>query len=327
MSGNRNMLILLAVVALAAGGYLWFSQMYQPAVAERTAAQVMADTAQQGLTTAQSELGLAEKNIEASKSASAKSDDSVARLTLARQAIPDKPYVDDAAVVLNRIAERSGIDTRFRSSAPTANTSETSKAINGDLKGASPIDLQFMASGTYQEMLTFLDRVEDPVTVDKGQMHVRGRLFNVVAIKIGTDDEAGGGDQSSGDEEDAPLEIGPDDIVFNVVVRMYTSSSDNAAGVGAQTADPAAAGTSGSTTPAGTAVDATGATPGAAGTTPAATGTAPATGTTAATGATPGSTTGTAAGTTPGATTPGATGTPASTSSTGTTGAVTGSGQ
>lgn len=256
---NKGAVALLVALVLGAGGYLWYSFMYKPAVAEQTTAKTAADTAAQDLAAAQAELRAAQERIEQSKKDAGKLDDSVSKVALSRMAIPADPLIDDAAVVLTKLADRSGVNTSF-----SAGTGENSggAATGGGLSGATPIDIEFEAAGSYSEMMNFIDQVENTVAAKRGKLHTRGRLFNVVSLEIGApdDDESSGGDfgdsfgESEGGQESA-LVVRKGDVRFTVVVRMYTSSSENAEGVGAATPDPAAQGTD----PAGAAgADATG---------------------------------------------------------------------
>ena len=284
---NKGAVALILVLLLGAGGYLWYSQMYTPAVAAKTAAMASEKTAQDGLAAAKSKLAEAQKAIEDSKKANSAPDDSVARVQLARKAVPPEKLIDDAAIVLMDLARRADVRTSFKSGGDGAEAAIA--AEGGDLNGATPVDLQFEAAGTYAEMMLFMRLVEDTVAAEDGKLYARDRLFNVVRLEIGGDEEDSGtsggssfsADGLSEEEPDAnTLVARPGEILFTVTVRMYTSSTDNAQNVGASTADPASQPTADGTTPTadGTTPPADGTTPPANGTAPAADGTTPADG-------------------------------------------------
>ncbi|MEO6866899.1 MAG: hypothetical protein ABI200_02650, partial [Gaiellales bacterium] len=125
---------------------------------------------------------------------------------------------------------------------------EAPPAEGSSLQGAVPIDLTFKAAGSYSEMMQFMSLVEGTVERKGSKLHTRGRLFNVVKLTIGdTEGETGGaasggfGDQI---ESGSSLPVNKGDIVFTVVVRMYTSTTENSQDIGSSMMDdPAAAGT------------------------------------------------------------------------------------
>ncbi len=244
---NKGAIALILVMLLGAGGYLWHTQMYKPAVELKTAAAVEEQTAQDGLATAKSKLAAAQQAIEEAKKQDAKPDPSVAQLQLATKAVPRKKLIDDAAIVLMDLARRADVRTSFKSSGNDAATSAPEPS--GNLNGAIPIDLQFKAAGSYAEMMLFMRLVEDTVVEEDGKLYARDRLFNVVKLQIGGDNKedslpSGFSGEDNGDNtKDAnELVARPGEILFTVTVRMYTSSTGNAQSVGAAT-DPAAAAT------------------------------------------------------------------------------------
>ena len=245
---NKAAIALILVLLFGAGGYLWYSQMYKPAVAERLMAEGAKGTAEAELQTAQGELEAAQQQIEQSKQELSKLDDSVPRVQLARKAVPNAALIDDAAIVLMDLADQAGVSTSFE-----ANKSALESASfggNDATAGATPIDLTFEAGGTYAEMMLFMSLVEGTVSDKDGKLYARDRLFNVVKLELGGDEEEDQQDSGFGDTfgqeaaatTDGPI-LGPNDLKFTVVVRMYTSSTENAQSVGAETPDPAAAGT------------------------------------------------------------------------------------
>lgn len=245
---NKGAIILILVLMLGAGGYLWYTMMYKPAVSTRDTAMQSQTAAEQDLAAAKTELASAQQRVEDSKQEASKADDSVQRLQLARKAVPADKYIDDAAIVLMDIADQSGIKTSFKASdeADQDTTTDTS-----GLQGAKPVDLTFDAVGTYSEMMYFMRRVEDTVETKDGKLYARDRLFNVVKLEIGADgesasgsstsDEAGFGLANSSGASTEEIPVGPGEMRFTVVIRMYTSSTENSENVGIGTPDPAAA--------------------------------------------------------------------------------------
>lgn len=257
---NKGAVALILVLLLGAGSFLWWDRMYKPAVAAKVTATASEKTAQDGLAAAKTKLAAAQKAIEDAKSANSAPDDSVARVQLARKAVPPDKLIDDAAIVLMDLARRADVRTSFQSGGDNAEA-VVDVGAGANLNGATPVDLEFTAAGSYSEMMQFMRLVEDTVVEEDGKLFARDRLFNVVKLEIGGDeDEAStsSGFSSEGveSEEDAnEIVARPGEILFTVTVRMYTSSTANAQGAGAGTADPAAQPTD---TGAG-AVDATGA--------------------------------------------------------------------
>ena len=269
---NKGVVALIMVLLLAAGGYLWYSQMYTPAVAARTTALTAKTTAEQGLSAAKADLEAAQQRLEAAKVETSKVDDSLSRLAKARTGVPAEKLIDDAAIVLADMADRAGVDTRFNSE---PESSSSRPAPTTGLQGATPIDIEFEAAGTYGEMMRFMRLAESTAEVEDGKLYSRGRLFNVVKLEIGETTEA---DDSQFTDPNADVNLEtlgkPGDIHFTLTIRMYTSSTQNAQSVGGSTPDPAAAG-SGATTSAPGADQGASPTPSADGSTPPASGTTP----------------------------------------------------
>ncbi len=254
---NKGAVGLIVVLLLGAAGYLWFQQLYKPAVEKRTSALAAATTADSELQKAKSDLAAAQQQAEEAKKEASKPDKSVAEVQVGTKAIPQKPLIDDAAIVLMDLADQAGISTNF-SSGDDSNAS-ADLAEDATSQGATPIDLTFKAAGTYQEMMLFMSLAEGTVTAKGGKLYAKDRLFNVQSLQIGGSGDDNGTDAGliggDGDGEEATgLVIKPGDMVFTVTIRMYTSSTANAEGVGASTPDGVAASpTDGSTGDAGAA--------------------------------------------------------------------------
>lgn len=307
---NRTVVALVLVLVVGAGGFIWWQFMYKPAVAARDSAQMTASAAQATLSDAQGRLATAQQQVdEAKKADGGKLDESIARLQLTQEAITPKAHIDDAAVVLSKFADQSGISTQLAMTVPDDAASTAGSA-------ATPVNIELKAAGSYLELQHFISLVEGSVEVKRGALHVRGRLFNVVSIAMTPPDVSGAttGSDSSG-SEDSPneLKVSKGDIMYDIKIRMYLSAFGGDASATATT--PGATGTPGATDGTATgatgtpgATDATGATPGATGTTGATAGTAGATNSTATAGTTTGTTPGTVSPT--GTTSPTGTATP-----------------
>lgn len=236
---NKGAIGLILVLLLGAGGYLWYSMLYTPAVTEKANAEAAEATAQQGLAAAKSELTQAQQRIEDSKKESSKPDPSLSKLSIARAAVPPEEVIDDAALVLGEIAERTGVDTRVEAGKVEGGSS-SSGSPGGEgtgPQGATAIDVVFTAAGTWSEMLNFMRQVESSAEMEGDVLYSRGRLFNVTRLEIGGDEDSS---SDSSDDDPNALLVGPNDMLFTLTVRMYTSSTENSQSVGSS-ADPAAA--------------------------------------------------------------------------------------
>jgi hypothetical protein len=246
---NKGAVMLIVVLLLGAAGFLWYSQLYSPAVAEQQAAKTASEAAQAALSAAQQELAAANQRIEESKKEAGKVDDSVSRLALARKAIPTDALIDDAAIVLMDLANTASIRTSFSGGDSEDAGAGIDATAGGSLQGATPIDLEFTAAGTYREMMYFMSLVEGTIEAKGGKLYARDRLFNVVKLELGASDEdqaasSGGFGEAASEDDPAALVAGPGEMIFTVTVRMYSSSTENAQGVGdaaAAQADAAAA--------------------------------------------------------------------------------------
>lgn len=301
---NRTVVALVLVLVVGAGGFIWWQFMYKPAVAARDSAQTTASAAQATLSDAQGRLATAQQQVdEAKKADGGKLDESIARLQLTQEAITPKAHIDDAAVVLSKFADQSGISTKLEMTVPDSPDSAAGSA-------ATPVNIDMKAAGSYLELQHFISLVEGSVEVKRGALHVRGRLFNVVSIDMHPPDATGTttSEGAGADENPNELKVGKGDIIYDIKIRMYLSAFGGDASSTATT--PGATGTPGATD--GTATGATGA-PGTTTGTTSTTGTPGATDTTGTAGAT--GTTGTTGTTPPGTASPTGTTSPTGTSS------------
>lgn len=243
---NKGVVALLLVLVFGAAGYLWYTMMYTPAVEDRTAAQGELASAEQTRAVANSELEAAQKAIEEAKSDAGKPDDSVARVQIARKAVPNARLIDDASIVLTDIARRSGVRTSFKATGGD----DAASGASGGPQGATPIDLTFDAVGTYDRMMLFMRLVESTVSVEDGKLYARDRLFNVVKMELKSGDSTDSGStgrfgMTSGSTDSmssSNLVAKAGELGFTVTVRMYSSTKENAQNIGNATPDPAASG-------------------------------------------------------------------------------------
>lgn len=95
------------------------------------------------------------------------------------QAMPNKLDTPDVILELNGLAQASGIS--FDSITPGLATSSTTTA-SPDPFATAPIQAQF--TGSFYNLLTFLQRVRNLVRVQNGKLFTAGRLFDVSTVSI-----------------------------------------------------------------------------------------------------------------------------------------------
>ena len=96
------------------------------------------------------------------------------------QAMPNKLDTPDVILELNSLAQKSGIS--FDSIAPGAASSTATTAISPDPFATEPIQVQF--TGSFYNLLTFLQRVRNLVRVQNGKLFTAGRLFDVSSVTL-----------------------------------------------------------------------------------------------------------------------------------------------
>lgn len=101
---------------------------------------------------------------------------SVFRVT---QAMPNKLDTPDVILELNALAQKSGIS--FDSIVPGA-ASSTTTTLSPDPFATEPIQVQF--TGSFYNLLTFLQRVRNLVRVQNGKLFTAGRLFDVSSVSL-----------------------------------------------------------------------------------------------------------------------------------------------
>jgi Tfp pilus assembly protein PilO len=94
------------------------------------------------------------------------------------QAMPNKLDTPDVILTLNGLAQKSGIS--FDSITPQGPSSTTT--TTPDPFAAEPIQATF--TGSYYNLLTFLQRVRNLVRVQNGKLFTAGRLFDVSGVSL-----------------------------------------------------------------------------------------------------------------------------------------------
>ena len=95
------------------------------------------------------------------------------------QAMPNKLDTPDVILELNSLAQESGIS--FDSIAPQAATAAPT-TTTVDPFAAEPIQATF--TGSYYNLLAFLQRVRNLVRVQNGKLFTAGRLFDVSSVSL-----------------------------------------------------------------------------------------------------------------------------------------------
>ena len=96
------------------------------------------------------------------------------------QAMPSKLDTPGVILTLNELAQDSGIS--FDQIQPQAGGGLTSTTGVTDPFAAEPISVQF--SGSYYNLLAFLQRLRNLVRVENGKLFTAGRLFDVSEVNL-----------------------------------------------------------------------------------------------------------------------------------------------
>lgn len=94
------------------------------------------------------------------------------------QAMPNKIDTPGVLITLSELARASGIT--FDNIQPSGGTSSTATTTTTDPFAAEPISVQF--TGSFYNLLTFLQRVRNLVRVENGKLYTAGRLFDVSSV-------------------------------------------------------------------------------------------------------------------------------------------------
>lgn len=102
---------------------------------------------------------------------------SIFRLAMA---MPSQLETPDVILQLNALANDSGIS--FDEIQPAAASSSTGEAVSTDPFATEPISVKF--SGSFYDLLAFLQRMRNLVRVENGRLYTAGRLFDVSSIQF-----------------------------------------------------------------------------------------------------------------------------------------------
>ena len=97
------------------------------------------------------------------------------------QAMPNKLDTPDVIITLSQLAQDSGIS--FDQISPGGGGTDTSTTTTTvDPFATEPISAQF--TGSFYDLLAFLQRVRNLVRVDNGKLYTAGRLFDVSKVTL-----------------------------------------------------------------------------------------------------------------------------------------------
>ena len=96
------------------------------------------------------------------------------------QAMPNKLDTPGVIITLSQLAQNSGIT--FDSIQPGGASTTSTTGVSPDPFAAEPIQVQF--TGSFYDLLTFLQRVRNLVRVENGKLFTAGRLFDVTGVSL-----------------------------------------------------------------------------------------------------------------------------------------------
>jgi Tfp pilus assembly protein PilO len=95
-------------------------------------------------------------------------------------AMPTQLQTPDVILQLNALAQQSGIS--FDSIQPSGGGTTSTTLGTPDPFAAEPIQVQF--SGSFYDLVTFLQRLRNLVRVENGKLYTAGRLFDVSQVQF-----------------------------------------------------------------------------------------------------------------------------------------------
>jgi Tfp pilus assembly protein PilO len=99
------------------------------------------------------------------------------------QAMPNKLDTPDVILTLNQLARDSGISfDSIQEGAGSSSSAVTTTAPTLDPFATQPIQVQF--TGSYYDLLAFLQRLRNLVKVQNGRLFTAGRLFDVSNVTL-----------------------------------------------------------------------------------------------------------------------------------------------
>jgi Tfp pilus assembly protein PilO len=99
------------------------------------------------------------------------------------QAMPNKLDTADVILTLNQLAQDSGISfDSIQEGSGSSTSAVTTPTTTVDPFATQPIQVQF--SGSYYDLLAFLQRLRNLVKVENGKLFTAGRLFDVSNVTL-----------------------------------------------------------------------------------------------------------------------------------------------
>jgi Tfp pilus assembly protein PilO len=98
------------------------------------------------------------------------------------QAMPTKLDTPGVIITLNSMARASGISFDSIQQGASSAAASTVTTAGTDPFAAQPIQVQF--TGSYYNLLTFLQRMRNLVRVENGRLYTAGRLFDVTNVSL-----------------------------------------------------------------------------------------------------------------------------------------------
>lgn len=96
------------------------------------------------------------------------------------QAMPNKLETPGVIITLSQLAQNSGIS--FDSIQPTGSSTTSTTGVSPDPFAAEQIQAKF--TGSFYNLLAFLQRVRNLVRVENGKLFTAGRLFDVSGVSL-----------------------------------------------------------------------------------------------------------------------------------------------
>jgi hypothetical protein len=235
---NKNTLAVLGLLLMAGLGFLWYSQMYKPAVAAKVAAVAESDKAAENLRALQAQLDAAKEGDGNGQTAAEKQ--ALSKILIEQGTIPNKEEKEEGLIAIGRLArlsdvDISAVDIASNTEAGSITAVDPATGLPAEPGGASvATELTLHGSGAYPNILLFVHRLQDQVRVKGGKVYANGRLMDVSKLNIGEEDTSGEGLPSG-------------HIAFSITVRIYSATANKAdpnaqtPGTGTPTGDTSAA--------------------------------------------------------------------------------------
>ena len=227
---NPKVFAVLGVLAVMAGGYMWYSKMYTPAVASLAAAQSAMQTSAQTLDGNK-------KKLDAMKVAATdkpKTDDpkAMAEIAVAKLAFPRGKQTLTALQQIETIAAKSDVVITKESPPVPAADGSTDPAAASASQTAVPQTITLQGHSTYASLGVMLRHIQETATVYHGKLYIPDRMLETTSLTIGTstsDSSSSGGGDGAGNftgsaGTTAPV-IPKDHIPFTITIVYYADLS------------------------------------------------------------------------------------------------------